>query len=94
MGLIEENRDRPWEDLAEAIIVRACKDYRKAYRRYLKRQNKETEAEVAYQRKFFRSQWFGVLTSANGEVILQKLEEEIRENSNVPRINRKAAYRL
>lgn len=94
MGCIDLSETRAWENLAEAIIVRACKDYRKAYRRHLKRHNKETEAEVNHLRKFFRSDWFEVLTTANGEAILQDLEKEVRRSFIDPKIRRKRASEL
>jgi hypothetical protein len=67
-----------WENLAEAVIMLACKDYRKAYRRHLTHPTKETETELNRERKFFRSDWFNVLTTLDGETILSRLEEEVR----------------
>ena len=70
--------DLEWERLAEAIITLACKDYRKAYRRHLKRPTKETEAALKQERKFFVSSWFNTLTALDGELILSGLEEEVK----------------
>lgn len=76
---------RAWENLAEAIVVAACKDYRKAYRRHLVRPNDETATTLNYMRRFFRSDWFNVLTSLDGEVILARLEDEVK--SKVKKVN-------
>lgn len=94
MGLLTANENRAWENLAEAIIVLACKDFRKAYRRYLKRPTTEAKADVDHVRWFFRSQWFSVLTSANGEAILEDLEKEVRASVADPKIRRKKASDL
>ena len=74
-----------WEGLAEAVITLACKDYRKAYRRHLTRPTKETETELNRERKFFRSDWFNVLTTLDGEMILSRLEKEVR--STIKKVN-------
>ena len=67
-----------WENLAEAVITLACKDYRKTYRRHLIHPTKETEIELNHERIFFRSGWFNVLTTLDGETILSRLEKEVR----------------
>jgi hypothetical protein len=57
------------EALANAIIVQACKDYRKA----LKRNKRQSIAEIE---RFFRSEWYNWLTSIDGEYIIAKLRKE------------------
>ena len=56
----------PYENLANAIIMRAVEDYRLAEDR---RTLKEIEG-------FFLSDWFSVLTNLDGAALLQKLREE------------------
>ena len=68
----------PWVDIAEGIITLACKDYRQAYRRHLVHPTKDTEMALKQEQRFFRSDWFGVLTDCDGELILSRLEEEVR----------------
>ena len=40
------------------------------------------ESEVADIEKFFRSKWYTVLTSVDGELILRKLKEEFADESD------------
>lgn len=68
----------PYENLANAIIIQAASDYRKALAD-LKRNSDykmalETKAECEC---FFRSAWFSTLTQLNPDIIIQKIAKEI-----------------
>ena len=68
---------RCFEMLANAIVKQAADDYRNA-RKALSRkpdacQPKEKIRDVE---KFFRSGWYQLLTSVDGEYLLRRLEEE------------------
>lgn len=71
----------PFETLANAIVWRAAEDYRTALRWYKKRPE-----EAIHRRNkksielFFRSEWFGVLTSLDPNMLLAKLREEARHD--------------
>jgi len=56
----------PWQMLAHAIIVEACKDYRRYHR----------GADRRAIENFFRSQYFGVLSGVNPEELIQRLNAE------------------
>lgn len=56
----------PYVALANAIILLAARDYRRANCYYRIR---EVEA-------FFQSQWFSVLTTLDGKVLIEKLRKE------------------
>jgi len=56
----------PYENLANAIVLQAVKDYRLH----------DDEQELASIERFFRSGWFGVLTSINPEMLISKLRKE------------------
>ncbi len=68
----------PWDDLAQAVILQAVKDYRKVLKALvrrpdslaLKKEKKQCEA-------FFRSVWFGVLSGTNPDFILEELRKEV-----------------
>ena len=66
-----------WEDLAEAIILKAVEDYRHTNNRLRKTpddprlQNQKAEIE-----EFFLSAWFRVLTDLNGKRLLHRLQSE------------------
>ncbi len=55
-----------YENLANAIILRAVDDYRLV----------EDESDLAEIERFFRSGWFGVLTKLEPELLITKLRKE------------------
>lgn len=63
----------PYDNLANAIILQAVKDYREAARNENYRIMQECE-------QFFLSDWFTTLTGADGEVLLINLQKEAKEN--------------
>ena len=69
-----------YEELANAIVVQAVVDYRMAANRLEKhpqdKMQKHTQQEVL---RFFRSDWFGMLTTLDSEVIIEKLAKEVAE---------------
>ena len=67
----------PYENLAQAVILQTVKDYRTA-RKKLKYHPKNKDAKLMIEdcERFFRSDWFGVLTSVDGQMLLRKLQEE------------------
>ena len=69
-----------FEELANAIVIQAVVDYRIATKRLekhpLDKIQKHTQREVL---RFFRSDWFGILTTLNPEVIIEKLAKEVAE---------------
>ncbi|MBQ9461545.1 MAG: hypothetical protein IJU51_06485 [Clostridia bacterium] len=68
-----------YENLANAIILQAVKDYRKALRRLNRNfQNKDAKRTVSEVERFFRSDWYKTLTSVDGELLINKLREESR----------------
>lgn len=67
----------PWESLANAIILQAVKDYRKARKKHKKRpKNEDAKLMIADCEAFFCSDWFAALTDIDGEALLRKLQEE------------------
>ena len=70
----------PYQDLANAIILMAVKDYRDALKKLKKRprygpaKDMKNEAE-----RFFRSDWYRELTSVDGNVLIKKLQAEVSE---------------
>ena len=68
---------RAYENLANAVIEQAVKDYRRVRAKLAK----EAEDVMALKmrretERFFRSEWFSQLTTLDGELLLAKLEEE------------------
>lgn len=56
----------PYEELANAIVLQAVKDYRLH----------DDERELASLERFFRSGWFSTLTSIDPEMLISKLRKE------------------
>lgn len=68
----------PYEELANAIILQAVKDYRKALRTLsLNLHNCSAQYECRSIKQFFRSGWFGVLTRLDPELLIKKLKAEV-----------------
>ena len=62
----------PYENLANAIMFQAVKDYRKALRCAGRTPLRE-ELE-----RFFNSGWYSQLTKLDGKYLMRKLQEECR----------------
>ncbi len=73
----EETKMDPWQSLANAIVISAAKDYRTALRRLRRNpKNKTALSEIADLERFFRSDWYAMLTNVPGEALIRKLKEE------------------
>lgn len=67
----------PYEEVANAIVLQATKDYRDANKKLSKgRRNQEVERVKNECLRFFRSQWFSVLTEIDAEFLIRRLDEE------------------
>ena len=67
-----------FENLANAIILQAEKDYRMALK--CQKANPKNRTDLAVKdeiERFFRSQWFTVLTSVDGEMLIRSLTMEV-----------------
>ena len=75
---MKDVNDKAFLELANAIILLAVKDYRKACKQ-LKRATKNTNALSTKRQclKFFRSEWLGALTSIDGEQLITRLNTEV-----------------
>lgn len=68
----------PYEGLANAIVLLAVKDYRVALNKLRKNpRNKAALEEKESCERFFRSNWYSVLTSVDPEYLIQRLNEEV-----------------
>lgn len=64
-----------YERLANAVIIQAVKDYRRAYRKCRNGGSSMAMAEVRALERFFCSEWFAELTDADGRALLRKIKE-------------------
>lgn len=70
--------ENPYERLANAIIIQASKDYMTSLRK--KKRNlgsASAEHDIRECERFFRSGWYQVLTSVDGEYLIDKLRKAI-----------------
>ena len=69
-----------YENLANAIILLAVKDYRQALKLLSKNpHSRSAMATVKGMERFFRSEWFEQLTSLNAEMLIRKLKAEVEK---------------
>ena len=82
-SIIEEGNYDPYEELANAIIIQACEDYKRAYNCYLRRNGKakKTEKQLAELEEFFLSDWYKKLTEVDGEELMKRLREEVSKQN-------------
>lgn len=67
-----------YENLANAVIVQAANDYRMALKCLIANpKNMTALADKDEIKRFFRSQWFTVLTSVDGEMLIRSLTMEV-----------------
>ena len=59
----------PYEELANAIVLQAAKDYRQALKKG------HCQVQVGIER-FFRSSWFGELTTIPSEMLISRLKKQ------------------
>ena len=72
--------ENPYEALANAIVLRAVDDYRIALKKVKKNpHNKDALDEALQIERFFGSQWYQVLTSVDGEYLINRLRREVSE---------------
>ena len=71
-----------WEDLANAIILSAVRDYKRALL-HLKRNPDSQSAIRAVEREeqFFYSSWFEVLTDLDPSYLIRKMKEMVGVNN-------------
>jgi hypothetical protein len=69
----------PYEQLANAIILQAVKDYRDALNKLKKRPRYDPAKDmIAEVERFFHSDWYRELTSVDGNFLIEKLRSEVR----------------
>lgn len=69
----------PQVALANAIVLQACKDYRKTYRLHIRtyRVGDKPDEKLAELERFFRSAWYRTLTDIDGEMLMKRIREEV-----------------
>ena len=71
-----------YENLANAIIISAVNDYKGVLRFKKNDPDREKFVKNSLSEKFFRSEWFKILTNVDGEYLINKLREEVWESDD------------
>ena len=69
-----------WENLANAVVLSAVRDFRTEYKKLLR--NPNSKAAVASLVRFFTSDYYKSLTSVDGGFLVRKLKDEVEEKIN------------
>jgi hypothetical protein len=68
----------PYENLANAIIVQASRDYIAALRKLKKNPgNRMAMSDAMELEGFFHSGWYGTLTSVDPDYLIRRLREKV-----------------
>ena len=68
----------PYENLANAIVITAAKDYRDALRSLTRNKNNNNAKRMKEEvERFFNSDWYSVLTDLDGAFLMRKIQEEV-----------------
>ena len=67
-----------YENLANAIVITAAKDYRDALRSLTRNKNNNNAKRMKEEvERFFNSDWYSVLTDLDGAFLMRKIQEEV-----------------
>lgn len=70
----------PYEALANAIVLQAVKDYRRALKSYVRNpSNNSARYKKESLERFFLSDWYRLLTAVDGEMLIEKINQEVKE---------------
>lgn len=70
----------PYERLANGIILQAVSDYRMALKKIkANTRNRDALNEALEIERFFRSDWYRELTDVDGEYLIQRLQDEVKQ---------------
>ena len=69
----------PYEELANAIVLQAVKDYRESNRKLARgRKNQEAQDIKEECLRFFQSNWYFVLTNVNPKFLIRRIDKEVQ----------------
>ena len=81
MAVSKNLAEDPYERLANAIVLQAVDDYSRALKAVKRNPSNRTAIDEALQiERFFRSGWYSTLTSVDGEYLIRRLQEGIRQS--------------
>ena len=66
----------PYEEIANAIIIQAWEDYKREYKKFV-RKGGTMDRELNALERFFRSDWYRFLTAVDGEYLMERLRNDV-----------------
>lgn len=76
----------PYEELANAIVLKAVEDYRRALRKLRRCEDNINALLTVHEvEQFFRSEWFSVLCNLDGEKLIGQLKGEYYDSKRISR---------
>lgn len=79
--MIDRNNPEPYENLANAIVLQAVDDYRKALRKNDRREKKKLE--------YFFLHELDAFTNLDGQMLIDKLKKERKHEQAISKKNNK-----
>ena len=76
-----------YNNLAKAIVHYAMKDYRKAYKNFLKKDTPQTREALVPLRRFFTSDWYRVLFDYDGKFMMEAIEKNALDKNGMRMCN-------
>lgn len=92
MEMINYDTRQPWEDLANGIIEQAADDYKKALKRIKKSKQLRAAQEIHSLNRWFRSEWFSMLTQVDPEYLIQNLNKIYGSDDTTKFVNEHTTY--
>ena len=82
--IMDEGNYDPYEELANAVVIQACEDYKRAYICHLRSngKGKKTQKQLEELETFFRSDWYKTLTEVDDEFLMERLRNEVQKQHN------------
>lgn len=80
-------KTKPYQNLANAIVMQAVIDYRKLLRKEPIIESKGKKVSLEEIEQFLKSDWFFTLTNVDGNKIIKRLKEEYANECNVSSTN-------
>ena len=74
----------PYQELANAVIENAVKDYKQSLKYHFKHPNRKEYCDsVSELELFFRSEWFCALTDLDGEYLLIRIRSMVLKEMSI-----------
>ena len=71
--------EEAYRNLADAIVIQAAEDYRKALNGKTYYEHKTPKMVMREVERFFHSSWFHALTKLDGDFLIEQLQREHNE---------------